>query len=1015
MFALYTSFLETFGPFFQSSSYLHWGSMLAGVLLVSSPIIIHLINRMRFRRIRWAAMEFLLKAQKRMRRKMILEQLVLLLLRILIILLVGLLIARFIGFDLSGQEARQTSHVVVLDDSPSMADPFKTDDGNTSDPFQQGKKLITDQIVPAAAQATTPQFLNVMLLSELDKPIAFTERLNDKSAGEVKSRLERQTVSTIRVPLYVGLLQAKDKLLSSGTSTDTARIMHVVSDFRGNDWTENGPALKDALDQIKASGIKIHFVDATHPFRKADRKNPLYHDNLAITELTPGKPVVAKFEPVEFTMKIHNYGTSEIAGRRFAIKVNGDENKVQGITIKSLLPGQTHVEKFLVTPDRVATPDKPFDRFSIVTAALAEEENGGLQADNVRHAVIEVRDRLPILVIDGNPDSQDRREGNSFYLRSHFTSTERGYQWVSGDVRELEKPDLSRFAFIMILNVPTIPEAAARGLDKYVRAGGGCAFFTGPGIKPSDYNKYLYRGDSYALTTADGNTGRGTIQREDSKEVEVLQLDGKVEKVKVDDIVKRVSDAGLFPVPLPESPSKELNQEEMFEKKFESKFKKFLLRDPSVRQHPALVGMYTDERGRPKSAEEVEKFFNYIAIFRYWPIKRPGKWTGDATVRELFCMPNNDPIKDYEQQVDNLVKKIVVPARNPNIADDVLPTALERVKSEILTKSRTSDPIPQLAALFDKLLADQQSAGDADDVALREFWARPENADLRGELARLRDLVKFGDPIYFAKEFGKGRVSVFLSSSGEVWNNWASEKFGNVTFPIIIKEMSNYLTSGGIDEGYNCGTPIELNFDPASYNPGYRHAFLTHNHDPKGGRGVAGAELAPMTEPAAGTMEAIKVKETEGDKSIERDQLVVRDKDTAKPGVHLYEFKQLVKGANATDPTTEISVYKATAVNIDARREGNLQRVTTDDVGQIAPKVPFHSPEDTDWVEGLKNKKTDISELGYIFAILFLLLVLEQAMSVRLSYHTSGDALAEASPTAAAAMQSRLNAPQTEA
>ena len=62
------------------------------------PIIIHLINRMRFKRIRWAAMEFLLKAQKRKRRRLIIEQLILLALRCLLVALVGLLVMRFVGF-----------------------------------------------------------------------------------------------------------------------------------------------------------------------------------------------------------------------------------------------------------------------------------------------------------------------------------------------------------------------------------------------------------------------------------------------------------------------------------------------------------------------------------------------------------------------------------------------------------------------------------------------------------------------------------------------------------------------------------------------------------------------------------------------------------------------------------------------------------------------------------------------------------------------------------------------------
>jgi hypothetical protein len=99
------------------SFFLNPVTMIAGAALVSAPIIIHLINRMRFRRVKWAAMEFLLKAQKRMRRKMIIEQLILLFLRCFLIFLLGLLFARFLGFDpLSGKETRPTVHIVILDD-----------------------------------------------------------------------------------------------------------------------------------------------------------------------------------------------------------------------------------------------------------------------------------------------------------------------------------------------------------------------------------------------------------------------------------------------------------------------------------------------------------------------------------------------------------------------------------------------------------------------------------------------------------------------------------------------------------------------------------------------------------------------------------------------------------------------------------------------------------------------------------------------------------------------------------
>src|SRR5580692_681081 len=114
------------------SFFLNPWTMAAGAGLVSAPVIIHLINRMRFRRIKWAAMEFLLKAQKKMRRRKILEQLLLLFLRMFLVFLVGLLFARFLGLDsLQGKETRPTIHIVVLDDTPSMADIGQSGEANS--------------------------------------------------------------------------------------------------------------------------------------------------------------------------------------------------------------------------------------------------------------------------------------------------------------------------------------------------------------------------------------------------------------------------------------------------------------------------------------------------------------------------------------------------------------------------------------------------------------------------------------------------------------------------------------------------------------------------------------------------------------------------------------------------------------------------------------------------------------------------------------------------------------------
>src|SRR5579885_2069462 len=104
--------------------FLHPAYMAAGGALISAPIIIHLINRMRYRRVRWAAMEFLLKSQKRNRRRLIIEQLLLLALRCLLVLLMVALVSRYLGFSFAFLEPQNTLHVVVLDDTLSMSDQW---------------------------------------------------------------------------------------------------------------------------------------------------------------------------------------------------------------------------------------------------------------------------------------------------------------------------------------------------------------------------------------------------------------------------------------------------------------------------------------------------------------------------------------------------------------------------------------------------------------------------------------------------------------------------------------------------------------------------------------------------------------------------------------------------------------------------------------------------------------------------------------------------------------------------
>src|SRR5437764_8852872 len=111
-----------------------WETTLAvGAGAVTVPIIIHLLNRRRFKVVTWAAMRFLLAAQKQNTRRLRLEQLLLLLVRCALVALLVFAMASVMpwaeqawavlwpeGWGKVAGRGHRAHHVLVLDGSLSM-------------------------------------------------------------------------------------------------------------------------------------------------------------------------------------------------------------------------------------------------------------------------------------------------------------------------------------------------------------------------------------------------------------------------------------------------------------------------------------------------------------------------------------------------------------------------------------------------------------------------------------------------------------------------------------------------------------------------------------------------------------------------------------------------------------------------------------------------------------------------------------------------------------------------------
>jgi len=95
-------------------SFLHPGILAAGLAAIAIPIVIHFLMRRRRRPIQWAAMRFLLEAWRKQRRRLRLEQIILLAARCLLIALIGFALARpLLGGDAGAGSGPTTLYLLI--------------------------------------------------------------------------------------------------------------------------------------------------------------------------------------------------------------------------------------------------------------------------------------------------------------------------------------------------------------------------------------------------------------------------------------------------------------------------------------------------------------------------------------------------------------------------------------------------------------------------------------------------------------------------------------------------------------------------------------------------------------------------------------------------------------------------------------------------------------------------------------------------------------------------------------
>ncbi|HNZ66327.1 MAG TPA: BatA domain-containing protein [Planctomycetota bacterium] len=440
--------------------------ILFGLVATAIPIILHILFRRRYKKVRWAAMQFLLRAYQQTRRSFILENLLLLILRILIVFFLILLFARPVARATRFLQITQTvdNYIVCMDTSYSMS----LQSSNIT-PLENAKKHAHGILEKASIHDT----FTLMTFNETTEAfIKFSSITNDKQKQNFAQKIDEIQITDMGTEPFCFV----DTLLewNQEFGYDNQHI-YILSDFQKNAWEEvaKNSVFQNKLKQLKEKTLSMTLMDC-------QVSNP---QNIGITKLE-SSGLLALQGNGRFIATIQNYGDKIYNEFSVNMYINGQK---QGTEYVSLLPyKETEV---------VFSPSFTHAGQHSITIEIPAD---GLNHDNKRHLSFQVLDKINLLVVDGDPsDSVHRKfEGETdFFMAAVGTLSDSIIKPKKINIGNFT-PDISfsDYDVVLLANVQNFAtEQRYAELETFVQKGGGLNIWLGDKILPDLYHQYLYK------------------------------------------------------------------------------------------------------------------------------------------------------------------------------------------------------------------------------------------------------------------------------------------------------------------------------------------------------------------------------------------------------------------------------------------------------------------------------------------------------------------------------------------
>ncbi len=454
-------------------SFLAGAFAIAGAIGASIPLIIHLLNRERARRLVFSTVRFIQMSHQTNVQRHKLKRLLLLLMRILMLILLGLAFARpFFAQDITTtpELGGIRNAVIILDTSYSM---------QYEEIFNNAKKEAINRLDRLDSADAVALILSADKVRKI-LPI-------DSEHQHIRTAIENAELTNYTTD-YLDAIQTADEILKS-ISVGQKQI-YLVADLQKSGW-ENFLA----TDRLSPD-VDIEFIDVS-------KEQP---DNRAITAINVPPVILLEQKNTELVARVHNFSTERVENLPVSLYI--DDRRVETSQL-DIEPNDSSDASFNVKIDL---------QTESAHTGWVEIESDALEIDNRHYFTVQSMKSIKVHCVNGESNRNDIYD-ETFFLTRALKNT--GTDGAPIDYTESttfpSDTAIKRYDVLILANVSSISATEADRLKTYVNGGGGLIITVGDQVNTDVYQQQLGESENpllpCTLTQATGDAiGKETFQ-----------------------------------------------------------------------------------------------------------------------------------------------------------------------------------------------------------------------------------------------------------------------------------------------------------------------------------------------------------------------------------------------------------------------------------------------------------------------------------------------------------------------